>query len=269
MAAQIPAAAVRISDRWRRRAIFFALPVVALVAVKLITGRGTFTYHVTISGNEPNLSELLVQCSGENGATADLQIDGCTTLIQSGRGNDHGLSVAFYDRGNAYVQKGELDRAIADYDQAIRHNPGMSIAFSNRGNVYERKREFARAAADYDEAIRLNPKYAIALQNRCWVRFVMGQLSDALGDCDESLRLRPDGALALNARGFIHLKMGVPDKAGADFDAALVKDPKLASALYGRGLAKQKQGGSGTVDIAAAKAIDPAVAEHYARYGIE
>ena len=246
-----------------------SLPIVAFLAVRLVTGKATFSYHVMFSDNKPNLSQLLDQCGGKNGATSDLQIAACSTLIESGRGNDHGLSVAFYDRGNAYQQKGDFDHAIADYDQAIRHNPGMSGAFDNRGTAYQAKRQYALAIADYDEAIRINPKHAIALHNRCWVRFIMGKLSDALADCDESLRLRPDSALALNSRGFVHLKMGAPDKASVDFDAALARDPKLASALYGRGLAKQKQGTPGDVDIAAAKAKSPGIAEHYAQYGIE
>ena len=249
--------------------IFFSLSIVAFVAVRLITGKTTFSYHFTFSGNEPNLPLLLDQCGGKNGATPDLQIAACNTLIESGRGNDHGLSVAFYDRGNAYAQKGDFDHAIADYDQAIRLSRGMSIAFDNRGNAYREKGQYARALADYDELIRLNPTHAVALQNRCWVQFVMGQLSDALADCDQSLRLRPDTAHTLNARGFIHLKMGALDKAIADFDAALANDPKLASALYGRSLAKLKQGGAGNVDIAAVKAKYARIAEQYARYGIE
>ena len=36
----------------------------------------------------------------------------------SGSGN-------YYNRGVAYGKKGELDRAIADYDQAIRLDPNL------------------------------------------------------------------------------------------------------------------------------------------------
>jgi len=260
---------VQRRSRLRYFVMLISLPIVAFLAVKFVTGKATFSYHVTFSGNESNLSQLLDQCGGKNGTTPDLQIAACSTLIESGRGNDRGLSVAFYDRGNAYQQKGDFDHAIADYDQAIRHSPGMSGAFGNRGTAYQAKGQYALAVADYNEAIRINPKYAMALQNRCWVRFVMGQLSDALADCDESLRLRPNSALAFNARGFVHLKMGALDMASVDFVAALASDPMLASALYGRGLAKQKQGAPGDVDIAAAKAKSPGIAKQYAHYGIE
>ena len=58
----------------------------------------------------------------------------------------------------AYADKQEYDRAIADYDEAIRLNPEVATAFNNRGNAYADKHLYDRAIADYDEAIRLNPR---------------------------------------------------------------------------------------------------------------
>src|SRR4029450_4440664 len=44
------------------------------------------------------------------------------------------------DAGNAYAAKGDQDRAIQAYDQAIRANPRYAIAFYNRGTAYPRSR---------------------------------------------------------------------------------------------------------------------------------
>jgi hypothetical protein len=51
---------------------------------------------------------------------------------------------------------------------------------------------------------------------------------------------------------------------------ALEQDPKLASSLYVRGLARLKtaDASNGNADIAAAKAIDPKIADTYAGYGV-
>ncbi len=57
------------------------------------------------------------------------------------------------------------DRAIADFDRAIRLNPEYATAFNNRGIAYQNN-YFDRAIADYDEAIRINPEYATAFTNR-------------------------------------------------------------------------------------------------------
>ena len=52
---------------------------------------------------------------------------------------DPGYASAFYNRGIAWRRKGDLDRAIADYDQAIKLNPRFSVAFNNRGNAFDDK----------------------------------------------------------------------------------------------------------------------------------
>ena len=61
----------------------------------------------------------------------DIRIGGCTRLIQSGRFSNTNLAIAFTNRGNAYERKGQYDRAIRDYTEAIRLKPGYAIAFNN------------------------------------------------------------------------------------------------------------------------------------------
>ena len=69
-------------------------------------------------------------------------------------------------RGLAWRRSGNLDRAIADFDQAIRLNPKDVAAYNNRAMALADRRDFDRAAADYDQALKLDPKYALAYLNR-------------------------------------------------------------------------------------------------------
>jgi hypothetical protein len=57
------------------------------------------------------------------------------------------------------------------------------------------------------------------------------------------------------------------DRALGDYDAALKINPDLSSSLYGRGLVKQQKGdkAGGDADIAAAKKIEPGIAEHFGK----
>ncbi len=52
----------------------------------------------------------------------DQQISGCTALSASGKN----VAVAYYNRSLAYREKGDLDRAIADSNEAIRLDPKFS-----------------------------------------------------------------------------------------------------------------------------------------------
>ncbi|MGH6974104.1 MAG: tetratricopeptide repeat protein, partial [Stellaceae bacterium] len=93
-------------------------------------------------------------CKGDN---ADLSIGGCTAIIQSGQETTMNLAIAFYDRGNAYDDKGEYDKAIADYTQALQLDPRHETALVNRGLAYKHKGDYDRAIADFNAALGLKP----------------------------------------------------------------------------------------------------------------
>jgi tetratricopeptide (TPR) repeat protein len=76
------------------------------------------------------------------------------------------LVTAYNNRGNAYGDKGEVDRAIQDFNKAIDLNPEYATAYNNRGNAYGDKGEVDRAIQDYNKAIDLNSEDATAYNNR-------------------------------------------------------------------------------------------------------
>src|SRR5215475_15617591 len=96
-------------------------------------------------------------CDGEDGATAAQRIDACSAVIKAGRDKGEKLAEAFNNRGAGYRLKGDYDRAIADYAQAIKLNPKLVAAFVNRGVVHEKKGDHDHAIQDYDQAIKLKP----------------------------------------------------------------------------------------------------------------
>jgi tetratricopeptide (TPR) repeat protein len=145
-----------------------------------------------------------------------------------------------------------------------------AYTFSSSGISYLESNQFDRAIRNFDQAIKLDPNYIDALVSRCFARAIVGQLEQALTDCNESLRLKPNSVEAFENRGLTHLKLGQFEKAINDYDTALKIDRSQERSLYGRGLAKQKKGDSagGGADIAAAKAIDEKIAQTFAGYGV-
>src|SRR5436305_2046666 len=99
-------------------------------------------------------------------AAGDEAITACTRAIKSGTYNRRTLALAFSNRGVEWKAKGELTKAIADYDEAIKHDPQQAAAYNNRGIAYASAAEYDKAIADYDQAVELDRTYAPALHNR-------------------------------------------------------------------------------------------------------
>ncbi len=69
-------------------------------------------------------------------------------------------------RGNAYSYIGEHDKAITDYDHAIKLKPKYAKAYYHRGAAYGEKREYNKAIKDYNQVIKYDPYYAEAYSAR-------------------------------------------------------------------------------------------------------
>lgn len=210
-------------------------------------------------------------CGGKDGATPDLQISGCTSVIQSGRLSGINLSIPFFNRANGYRNKGEYDHAIEDYSESIRLDPKDASPFINRGIVFSNKGQYDRAIEDYNEAIKLRPKSFLAFNNRGSAYKDKGQYARAIEDYNEAIRLLPKYWLAYRNRADVYLTVGQYDRAIEDYDIIERLDPKSADGLYGRGLAKLKKGDTegGNADMTAAKAIDTKIAEQFAKRSLE
>jgi tetratricopeptide (TPR) repeat protein len=72
------------------------------------------------------------------------------------------FSNAFLDRGIAYYDKRDFDRAIPDTDPLVTEKPSYVISFNNRGSSYENRREGDRIIQDAGQPIRNNQYNAFA-----------------------------------------------------------------------------------------------------------
>ena len=189
---------------------------------------------------KPTANENIPKCY--KSTNSEMAINYCTQAIESRQLSGKGLAFAFYKRANGYYERGQYDRAIEDYNQAIRLNPNHANAFSNRGATYARKGEYDRAIENYDEAIRLNPKHADAFSNRGVAYGRKGDYDRAVENYDEAIRLNPKHAAALYGRGNAYRRKGDYDRAIENYDEALRLNPKHANALYNRGNAYRHKG---------------------------
>ena len=75
--------------------------------------------------------------------------------------------------GKAWVRKQDVrttQAALEYYTDAIRKEPSEAIWWLNRGIIWKSKGELDNALKDYTEAIRHDPKYAEAYSRIAWLR---------------------------------------------------------------------------------------------------
>jgi tetratricopeptide (TPR) repeat protein len=94
-----------------------------------------------------------------------------------------------FEGGYSAYRKGDADKAIAQYTEAIRLDPKLTGAYYNRGFAYDKLGEHDKAIADFSEAIRLNPRDAGAYYNRGIAYQKKGDYGRAQGDFDQARTL--------------------------------------------------------------------------------
>ena len=166
----------------------------------------------------------------------------------------------FLDRGIMFASRGEYEKAIADFDEAIRLDPNMSAAYMLRARALhasvskvtavgdnfsgvdtvttggqitaEQGRVYDQAIAALTTAIRLDPNNAKSYMERGTVYADKGDFDRAIADHNQAIRLNPNYALAYTNRGNAYYFKGDYDRAIADFSSAIRLDPNNAADAY-------------------------------------
>jgi tetratricopeptide (TPR) repeat protein len=67
----------------------------------------------------------------------------------------------------------QYERAIQDFDEAIKLKPNDAYSFSSRGDAYGHLKRHTEAVSDYDKAIALKRDFASAYTKRAIANFEM------------------------------------------------------------------------------------------------
>ena len=107
-------------------------------------------------------------------------------------------SASYLSRGVAYEKRGDFDSALADFNKAIKLAPNNVFAYQNRASLYEQLNEIEKAIADYSKVIKLNPKFPFAYQGRGLLLLKQGKDSGAEADFAKFLEFFPNGKDSLD-----------------------------------------------------------------------
>jgi tetratricopeptide (TPR) repeat protein len=167
----------------------------------------------------------------------DVRITGCTALIQANQDTTGNLYVIYNNRGSAYDDKGDYDRAIQDFNEAIDLDPNHETAYYGRGNAYKRKGDYDHAIQDFNEAIHLNPNFERAYCDRGNAYIDKDNYDRAIQDFNQAIRLNPKDANAYNNRGVAYERKDDYAQAIQNYNQAILLNSNYTSAYSSRGSA--------------------------------
>ncbi len=142
---------------------------------------------------------------------------------------------AYYFRGYAYYELKDYGKAIEDYSKAIKLNPEYEVVYHFRGITYRLLKEYDKAIEDYNKAIELNPREANVYYSRGFVYAYLKEYDKAIEDYSKAIELNPEDADLYYFRGNAYFNLKKYDKAIEDYSKAVKLNPKIVEAYFSRG----------------------------------
>ena len=138
------------------------------------------------------------------------------------------------ERGDKFYIKGEYEKAIECYNEALKINPKDADAWYNKGVLYARLKKYEEAIECYDKALKINPEYANAWNNKGVVYAELKEYKKAIECYDEALKINPEHANAWNNKGVVYAELKKYKEAIECYNEALKINPEDAYALYNK-----------------------------------
>jgi tetratricopeptide (TPR) repeat protein len=171
------------------------------------------------------------------------RIEACTRLIESGRLNDRQLVIIHSQRGFYYATT-QPERALADYDAALKIQPDAPQALTIRGWIYLSRGRFDAALVDLNKAIELlaPERTARVRLYRVNTLFHLKNYTKALADLDESQKIDPNDPNLYMSRGQVDYAEERYDAALRDFDEFIKRALRDPYGFIGRGMVMEATG---------------------------
>ena len=130
--------------------------------------------------------------------------------------------------GNVFIQKGQVDDAVVQYQKTLQINPNYPEAYSNLGVALSRKGRVDDAVAQHQKALAINPNYVLAHNNLGLALVQRGQVDEAIAHYQKALEITPDYPV-------IHSYLGVALFQKGRLDEAVIPyEPRLPDRCIGQ-----------------------------------
>lgn len=137
----------------------------------------------------------------------------------------------YYQKGNALLEKGELEKAKLEFRNALQINKKMVTALYGLAKVAEKQGEWQSLFDLLNKVLEMDPKNLEAQIKLGRLLLAAGQLDKALDASNKALALNKEDVSVLAFRAAVLLKLDDAKGAVENANLALAKDPQSVDAL--------------------------------------
>jgi tetratricopeptide (TPR) repeat protein len=175
--------------------------------------------HQAESAQTEDSTEQLPQTQALDPQALDPQAPETPTLVDQ-----------WFDLGLQQVQAGQLEQAIASWDNALALEPNLAEAWQNRATVLGMVGRLEEALNNIEKAIALEPEEASYWFSKAGIYCGLTLWEEAISTWDHVITLRSDDHQAWHNRGFTLEQQGKIPDAIESYQRALLIQPDFESA---------------------------------------
>jgi tetratricopeptide (TPR) repeat protein len=171
---------------------------------------------------------------------------GPITFFSSAIAANSNNAAALNCRGSEYLQSGNVQMSLVDYDNAIKICPVYSSPYVNKGNIYHDSGDELKAEYYYSQALKYDTLYRNinflmadkAYINLSSIKMNLKKYDEAIVLLKKALNGSPDNNNLYNNLGFAYYSKTNYDSALSAFSSAIKFQPNTASYYTNRGMTK-------------------------------
>ena len=164
-------------------------------------------------------------------AMAKNQWDNAITFFDKSIKSNPNDPLAYIGRSSAYLNLGNVQRALDDANKAVEKRVDSAKAYGQRGIVQKVLKKNEEALKDFSQAIKLDSGYAWAYAQRADIYSRQQEHDKALKDATKALQSKPNFVEAYRLRAWILSRMGKCREASEDFKKVENLNPNDAWSL--------------------------------------
>ncbi|MBL8015903.1 MAG: tetratricopeptide repeat protein [Ignavibacteria bacterium] len=143
----------------------------------------------------------------------------------------HHRHILFVNRGVIWSKRKEHDKALSDYENAIKIVDNNWTAYNNIGYSLLNQGMYEESIKYFNRSIELDSERAFPYNNRGFAHSNLGNYEMAFEDFKKSYNIDPTNALLYKYRGLTYYNTSNFEAALKDLEKAIEKDPDLFEEL--------------------------------------